>query len=253
MTGFAFFFGGIQRQEQYFNVTIAQTMGMFLLLAILSLTIPTVSRLLGSATENGIKSQSYGTAIVIIVSYLLWLTFQFWTHRMMFEEPTQPYKKRPKKMADNTPIQELAIEEEIEREKEEEETPRLSRIAAIITIIASTTLLAFNAEFASNSVQGVMEQHHLSTTFMGIVILPLLSNDMSAIGCAIRDKLDLSLALTIHRSMQTSLLVVPLVVMIAWGMGADEMTLDFDGFSVAATFGSVLIVNYVIVEGKSNW
>lgn len=49
MTGLAFFCGGIQRQEQYFNVSIAQTMGMFLLLAILSLTIPTVSRLLGSA------------------------------------------------------------------------------------------------------------------------------------------------------------------------------------------------------------
>ena len=31
------------------------------------------------------------------------------------------------------------------------------------------------------------------------------------------------------------------------------MTLELDGFSVAATFVSILIVSYVVQDGRSNW
>lgn len=53
--------------------------------------------------------------------------------------------------------------------------------------------------------------------------------------------------------MQTALMVVPLIVLLAWGMGIDAMTLEFDSFSVAALFVSIIIVTYVVQEGKSNW
>lgn len=63
----------------------------------------------------------------------------------------------------------------------------------------------------------------------------------------------MSLALTLERYMQTALMVVPLIVLIAWGMHIDSMTLDFDGFTVAALFASIIIVTYVVQEGKSKW
>ena len=138
-------------------------------------------------------------------------------------------------------------------DEEELEVPQLSRVTAIVTIVISTTLLAFHTNFAANCIQGIMEQHQLSESFMGITILPLLSNDINSITCGIKDKMDLSLSLTLHRSMQTALLVVPLIVLIAWGMNLDRMTLDFDGFSVTATFASIIIVTYVVQEGRSNW
>lgn len=53
--------------------------------------------------------------------------------------------------------------------------------------------------------------------------------------------------------MQTSLLVVPLIVLLAWCMGINDMTLEFDGFSTASLFASNLIVSYVVQAGKSNW
>ena len=40
---------------------------------------------------------------------------------------------------------------------------------------------------------------------------------------------------------------------LATGLKIDDMTLDFDGFSVAALFASIIIVTYVVQEGKSNW
>ena len=266
MTGFAFFLGGLQRTEQAFNATVAQTMGMFLLLAVLSLTIPTVSQLWGRSTHSGVIAQSRGTAIIIIFSYLLWLVFQLRTHRDIFEKcgpkaPLKPSSKIEKgetfkRMATMGAATGAAVgkpQNVVYEVEDEEDTPQLTRIGAILTIIVSTTLLAFNTQFAANSIQGIMEHHNISEKFMGITVLPLLSNDLDAIMCGYKDKLDLTLSLTLHRSMQTALMVVPLIVLIAWGMHLDRMTLDFDGFSVAATFASIIIVTYVIQEGRSTW
>ncbi len=81
---------------------------------------------------------------------------------------------------------------------------------------------------------------------MGFVIFPILSNDPEAIFLSIKDKADLSLALTLDRCLQTALLIISLLVMIAWGVQGDGMSLDFDGFPVAVTFASIIVVTYVV-------
>lgn len=271
MPGLAFLVGGYRRMEQYFNVTVAQTMGMFLLLAVLSLTVPTVSQLWGHSTQAGILAQSRGTAVIIIISYLLWLIFQFRTHRVMFEEPSAKAPKKPssRRKAEGDASKALAAtgghmsataggsinRGYLVQEPEEncETVPQLTRLGALATIIISTTILAFHTEFATNSIQGILANDTVSEKFIGIVILPLLSNDLSTIACGWKDKLDLSLALSVHRAMQTALLVAPLVVLIGWGMSIDRMTLDFDGFSAASLFASIIILTYIISEGRSYW
>ena len=258
--------------EQYFNPRVAQTIGMFLLLAVLSMTVPTVSQLWGSTSQEGILAQSRGTAVVIMVSYVLWLIFQLKTNREMFTVPDQkpsvprnPQKDTAKAlthagkvgMAGAVPAQlstTLSVSIGDGRDgREEEPPPLLTLTGAVTAIIISGTILAFNTQFATDSVQGIMAEHKISDTFMGIVILPLLSNDISALKCSIQDDMDVCIALTLERCMQTALMVVPLIVLIAWGMGVDDMTLDFDGFSVAVLFAAIIIVTYVVQEGKSNW
>lgn len=240
-------------------------MGMFLLLAVLSLTIPTVSQIWGHSTPAGILAQSRGTALIIMCSYILWLVFQLYTHREMFEEPSQKVPKRPlsrKKSTDEAlGVMALAGHSSAaatgfsvpDDDDDPECIPMLTPLGAVITIAFSTTVLAFHTEFAANSIQFIVENGRLSEKFLGIVILPLLTHDINSVICGIQDKLDLTLTLTVHRAMQTALMVAPLVVLIAWGMGIDRMTLDFDGFSVAALFASIIIQTYVISEGKSNW
>jgi len=48
-------------------------------------------------------------------------------------------------------------------------------------------------------------------------------------------------------------MVVPLIIFAAWGMRVEEMTLKFDSFSVAGLFAAIIIVTYVVQQGKSNW
>ena len=61
----------------------------------------------------------------------------------------------------------------------------------------------------------VRESQHITQTFVGFMILPLLSMDLSSIVTAMKDKMDLCIALTLERCMQTSLFVVPLIVIVA--------------------------------------
>ena len=70
---------------------------------------------------------------------------------------------------------------------------------------------------------------------------------------------DLAIGVAVGSSMQIALLVLPLSVVIGWIVGAakgpayEPMTLNFDGFVIAVLFVSVLLVNYLISDGKSHW
>jgi Ca2+:H+ antiporter len=68
----------------------------------------------------------------------------------------------------------------------------------------------------------------------------------------INDKMDLAIGVAVGSSMQVALLIIPLTVVLGWGLGKDTMDLSFDGFQVAVLFVSVLLVNYLISDGKSS-
>lgn len=259
--------GGLKRKEQRFNAAIAQTISMLLLLATISLTIPTTSRLLSSVSEGGIIAQSRGTSVIVLISYALWVIFQPKTHRNAFENEVTTSHPEPGPKEGATPLN-LSImgagaaaavggavhsSGNLVYTDEPEDEPQISAMAAVATMLISTTLLAFNFLFATDSIQGLLEEAGLTNTFIGIVILPLLGIDPTSILCAVKDKMDLSIALTLERCMQTSLMVVPIIILLAWCMGIDDMTLEFDGFIVAALFASIIIVTYVVQEGRSNW
>ena len=263
MTGLGFFVGGLHRFQQYFNVRIAQLLGSLLLLAAMSILVPTISPLFFNSSREGKSRQAHGTAIMLLLSYCFWLYFQLRTHAKLFREPSLHYPPlRPKSgtakkalgvvgaKAAGTAGGALIEEHMVEDEKEE---PQLTVWTAIGTIVISTVLIAFNTQFATESINGLLNQAGLTPTFVGLIILPLLSNDPTTLVDAYKDKMDLSLELTMGKCMQTALMVVPLVVIIGWGMGVEDMTLQFNGFEVASLFASILIVNHIVQDGQSTW
>ena len=129
--------------------------------------------------------------------------------------------------------------------------PQIPRESIVLCLVACTTLLAFNTTFATDSLDGLIESTGLSKTFIGIVLLPLLSNDLAVLKPAINDQMDLCVLLTVGKCVQTSLFVIPFTVLVGWIIGVD-LALSFDGFEVAALFASVLYIVSIISGGKSN-
>lgn len=59
--------------------------------------------------------------------------------------------------------------------------------------------------------------------------------------------------MAVGSSMQIALLVIPFVVVLGWILGIDDMNLNFDNFQITILFVTVLLVNYLIPDGKSHW
>ncbi|KAK4574890.1 hypothetical protein LTR86_001732 [Recurvomyces mirabilis] len=272
--GMCFFFGGLKRTEQFFNLTVAQTAASLLALAIGSLIIPTAFSIFtpGNA-DDGVTAASRGTAVMLLFTYCCYLFFQLRTHIDMYNAPSQKSPKRPSGKKDaGDAMRSLAsmgagtgaaaaggqINQEnlVHDEPEEEDGPQLTRLGALVTLAFSTVLIALCAEYMVSAIGAVAKS--VSPEFIGLILLPIVGNaaeHATAVTVAIKDKMDLSIGVAVGSSLQVALLVLPLMVCLNWfGLGAPaDLTLSFDGFQVSVLFIAIIVVNYVIQDGKSHW
>lgn len=124
--------------------------------------------------------------------------------------------------------------------------------SAAAVLIVVTVLVAICAEFLVDSIDSLVETAHISKTFVGLILLPIVGNaaeHVTAIVVAVKDKMDLAMGVAIGSSMQIALLVTPFLVILGWIIG-QPMTLHFETFETVVFFLSVLVVTYVI-QGKS--
>ncbi|KAF7959400.1 hypothetical protein EAE96_001020 [Botrytis aclada] len=255
--GASYFAGGIYRLEQTFNVSSASYVANFLTLSVASLIIPTASHVFAKSTPENIAAQSRGTSIVLLFVYGIYLFFQLKTHSYVFNPEAGLYMRRAPKLivkgaAEGTITRSEVSSTPTAYSTSEDIEPHLSMPVGIITLIIATVIVAFNTTFAVDSIDG-LTAHHASPSFVGLILLPFLNNDLMPITCARMDKLDLSIMASAGKSLQTSLLITPLIVIIAWIWGIDDMGLLFDGFQVASLFMAVLLFNFLIAGGKSNY
>ena len=264
--GMCFFFGGITRVKQHFNITVAQTASSMLALSIGSLIIPTAFARFGAdnsaqSVQAGVAPISRGTSILLLVVYASYLLFQLKTHAKMYNEPSKKAKKRNPAKEMGGAAKGLAnmgaragtlaknMHERMVDERDDDEETTLSLVGALVTLTAATVLIAFCSEFMVNGIDTLEE--FISPEFIGLILLPIVGNaaeHATAVTVACKDKMDLAIGVAVGSSMQIALLILPLMVVIGWcGLGQPaDMTLDFDGFQVTVLFIAVLLVNYLI-------
>lgn len=186
--------------------------------------------------ESKILILSRGTAIIMLALYVLYLYFQLKSHKRLFEPESQ----------------EQDADEEQDGLKEGETLPP---IAAAIALIIITVGVAVCAEYLVDSIDSIVERTGISKTFVGLILLPIVGNaaeHVTAVVVSWKDKMDLALGVAIGSSMQIALFVTPFLVVLGWIMDRD-MTLQFKGFETVVFFLSVLVVNYLIQDGYSNY
>lgn len=262
--GMCFFFGGINRVEQFFNVTVAQTAASLLALAIGSLIIPTSFHLWATgdqkAKDDEVTALSRGVSVLLLIVYGAYLFFQLKTHTDLYNEPSKKVGKRRTrvKKGDVSKVMaqgganmsaasggEVTQENPMQRDDDDKDKPQLSIWVAILTLALSTALVAVCAEFMVNSINALTEgPHGISKTFVGLILLPIVGNaaeHATAVTVACKDKMDLAIGVAVGSSLQIALFVLPFIVIVGWFMGNSAMNLSFDGFQVAVLFVAVLL------------
>jgi calcium/proton exchanger cax len=131
----------------------------------------------------------------------------------------------------------------------------MSQTASIILLLASTVLIALCAEFLVGSINHLVSNSPLSEAFIGLIILPIVGNaaeHVTAVTVAAKNKIDLALGVSLGSSIQIALFVTPIVVILGWILDKD-MSLYFTLFETATLFVSTFIVNFLVLDGRSNY
>jgi len=225
--GLAMVWGGLKKKEQSFNSDAIQMNGSLLLLAVIAFIIP--SALHHSEGSIGdIENVSRYASIVLLVIYGFALLFQLKTHAHVFA--TAPGH---------------GVHEE----------PEMTNKDAWVLLILATVLVAWMAHILVHSLEAAVDEWGMPELFIGVILLPFFGNaaeHFTAVIVAGKDKMDLSVAIAIGSSVQIALFAAPVMVLFAWAVGV-PLTLEFGMLETAATFLSVLVVNSILADGKSNW
>lgn len=229
----------VQEKVQSFSKLNAMTNTSMLLLACLSFSLVTVFYAQAADAAGVPKEEieelllpvSRFCSIIIMMAYAAYIFFQLVTHK------------------------EASAEDNGDAGEEEGEEPRLSITCSITVMLACTFIVAYASDLMVNSLEGVVENAHISSHFIGIILLPIVGNaceHASAIRFAIADKPGLSIGIAVGSSTQISLFVVPFAVLAGWVLDK-PMDLNLGSLNTTVMCISVVVVLSVVVDGQSNW
>ncbi|KAH8908519.1 hypothetical protein BR93DRAFT_489662 [Coniochaeta sp. PMI_546] len=288
LLGLSFLLGGLPNHEQRFNRLGAQGASTLLSIAATSLLIPTSVKLLGQTSQENLVKQSRGVAVVLLFVYVAYTFCQMVTHKKEYsgtssghsptfeadhggaaaaercgtnvpsriaspstEGPAHRGERGPGFVTDIHPP--LWASRAHRPDANEVRGPHLSLSVAILVFGASIALLYLCIDATVDSISALTERTPLTPIFVGLILLPIPNCDFAPISLAVDDFLEQTMRYTVGRSVQTALLVEPLVVLLAWWLGIGDVTLAFDGFEVVSLFTTILLLGFLMVDAKVHW
>lgn len=226
--GLSFLVGGWGRERQRFNSTSAGAAGAQLALAAGALAVPAVLAATSRLSSSSVNHLSIFAAIVLLAAYAAGLRFTFRTHAHLISSAES---------------------------EESPHGPRWSARSAVIVLLIATVATALLSELLVDGVKGVTAHLGWTEVFVGVILVALLGNaaeHASAVTAAMRNQMDLSLAIALGSASQIALFVAPVLVVLGACI-SHPLDLLFDPFEVAAMVIAVGLANLLIADGESTW
>ena len=132
---------------------------------------------------------------------------------------------------------------------------RWSTTRAVVTLLAATLAVAWVSDILVGAIEPLAAKLGWSQLFVGAIFIAIVGNaaeHLSAVLVARKNRMDLALQISIGSATQIVLVVAPVLVMLGAPLG-QPMDLIFNTFELVAMVLAVLIVNFVVQDGESNW
>ncbi len=233
--GFAMAVGGIRHGVQHFNQRNASRNAILLVLAVITLVVPSVfsaslsggaPATVGAAGQSPVEALSLGVAVVMIAIYALGL----------FDAS----RSRQNPLAITIP---------------KRDAPAWTLGQSLLILAVSTAGVVWLSEALVQVAEAVIVGLGVSEFFMGIILVPLIGNvaeHLVAVQMALKDKMDLSTEIAISSSLQIALFVAPLLVFVSLLL-AHPLQLIFNRFELIALLAAVVVAVLVSSDGESTW
>lgn len=228
--GLSMLVGGWKRDHQKFNRLATEASAGQMVVAIAAMLLPAIFFYAGGGNSHPelMHEVSVGTAIVLLITYAAGLWFTFRTHKHLLSGGGHSH---------------------------DDGHEAWSMQRAVLTLAATSIVMALVAEGLVGAVEEVGHQFGLNQVFMGVVVLAMVGNaaeNSSAVTFAYRDRMDLSLNIVTQASVQIALFVTPVLVLMSFPLG-HPLDLVFTTFEIVAVSLAVAIVAYLVLNGESTW
>ncbi len=231
--GIAFFLGGIRYHQQEYNPVSSRTYATMMLIAVISLSIPSGFRRVLGGTEPMAYEQSLNlcVALALLLAYLLSLLFMLKTHPDLFKSIGGG-------------------------EEHQTEDDRWSVSRAVITLVVGSVLAAWMSEILVGAAEGTGKSLGMSDTFIGIIFLAIVGGAAeggSAIATARKNKVDLSIGIALGSCVQIALFIAPVLVLASYVVSPRPFLLAFSRIEILSMFLAILVGTIVAGDGRSHW
>ncbi|XP_052174641.1 vacuolar cation/proton exchanger 3-like [Diospyros lotus] len=223
--------------EQKFERKQADVNSLLLLLALLCHMLPLMFRYAvksDAVAGRATLQLSRASSIVMLVAYFVYIVFQLWTHRQLFE----------------------AQEEEDESDDVvSEEPPAIGFCSGFAWLVGMTAVIALLSEYVVATIEDASATWGLSVSFISIILLPIVGNAAEHAGAiifAFKNKLDITLGVALGSATQIAMFVVPLSVLVAWIIGI-RMDLDFNLLETSSLALAIIVTAFTLQDGTSHY
>lgn len=229
--GLSFLFGGIKYHDQIFNQQATRVYSTMMMVAVISFVVPGAFHLAAKGSDQALNTVNIVVSVLLLVAYLLYLLFMLKTHPNYF-----------------------ASEVATDHKTEEKENWSLKK--SLIFLVASAALAAFTSEILVAAAEGAGNALGMSQAFMGVVCLAVVGGAAeiaSAVAMAGKDRMDLSIGISLGSSIQIALFLAPALVLLSYLVAPVPLSLSFDAVGLVFLLLAVIIGSMVSADGRSNW
>ena len=181
---------GLRHKDLSFSRSLVQLNFTLMAIALMAIGLPSI--LVSVAPENSEFSTSFLTPAL---SVLLLIIYAF---TVVFSIRAQP------------------------EDQDDGRGPRWTLPIGLVVLTASTGGIALVSEILVGTILPLVEETGISQVFIGLILIPIFSNVVDhfvAINVALKNRMDLSLTISVGSAAQVACLVLPIIVLVGLAMG----------------------------------
>lgn len=230
--GFAIVLGSLKRPVLKFDRDAAGRTSTMLVLVLIGLMVPalfdvTERTARSPNTTNLDEYMSLGVSIVLILLYAAGMVYSLASQRDVFHSEPEDSGMAPWPVG-----------------------------KSILILVAATAFTAWEAEITSSALESAAKSLHITTFFLGIIVLALVGNIaeyVAGITFARKDNMGMAMSIMVGATIQVALLVAPLLVIISFLIHQPMNLVFADPLELIAIAGVALIVSSISRDGEVNW
>uniref|UniRef100_A0A3B4BHD8 Uncharacterized protein n=1 Tax=Periophthalmus magnuspinnatus TaxID=409849 RepID=A0A3B4BHD8_9GOBI len=241
--GISMIIGGLRHSEQRFNSRSTGVSSALLFISVGGVFTPTLfSKAYGNLVCDACSSYNHGS------SNLCFLMFRPLVYTMSALLPAAYIIGLLFTLKTHSHIYNIHVEEG-------QAVVHWSRWRSLVILIMATVLMSVCADLTTEHIQPILNQPNISQYFIGVTVLamvPEIPEIVNGIQFALQNNISLSLEVGSCIAVQVCMLQIPVLVFFNafWDVG---FVLLFSDLHLWASIFSVIVVNYIFMDGKSDY